>query len=777
MSLSQSKIAICRAQETRLMLLTDDSLEQGPQYVCTTFWTFICTNCSGIHREFTHRVKSVSMAKFTADEVSSLQAGGNERVRQTFFKTWDPSRNFCPDGRYCIVFEVIFLVWFELITAHPFRVPATLTNLGSSSELFMWTGDLQLTGSKKTGLQMLNWQGSKDVYDDRRSFERTTPTAREEFVERHSFERSTPTAREAFVERHSFESSSLADRRSYEKFSRGVRDELHGRWSIEKYTSPRKKDERSLRYCIDQVRSPVTPVRQKSRSARFEIVDDRFREDGPRNVKKYEHYSFSKTESKRRSRSPDARRVRSEQSPPVMSPVKAISGDKAPELKVSEPPSGSRSPDARRVRSEQSPPVMSPVKAISGDKAPELKVSEPPTPKSKARKETDGSSANAKPSQNEVVQPVSLIDFDTDPQSLALTLTTQPIASSPETSGTTSSNDKVSPVDTLEALLFGLSPSVETTESKALVPYVSDASPGITPPARDAAQTEILALPAPEGFEAKVQNVQQLHSMQSFPSRINSLTPQQSTALVLYNQRSNSEPLPNYGEGAAFSNTPQQSSQPASTPAWDASSGNDLRSSGRRELPAVDVAISIHSKCLYVIVNLSYGIWLKPRFLLQELFTSSYAPFAAASSPWQFHPPHGMGYGMQYYPYPTMMVSTKSRNPFDDDSPQVPAPIFHSMSLPLQGQPPNMSPSPPFPYSLASPQFSSSYGMAMPAGAYVGQQLNDNMLNPRHQRSHSDETGESAFASMNPLHQSSSGITYQMQNASNPPLSRGNPFS
>jgi hypothetical protein len=29
-------------------------------------------------REFTHRVKSVSMAKFNAEEVSALQAGGNE---------------------------------------------------------------------------------------------------------------------------------------------------------------------------------------------------------------------------------------------------------------------------------------------------------------------------------------------------------------------------------------------------------------------------------------------------------------------------------------------------------------------------------------------------------------------------------------------------------------------------------------------------------------------------------------------------------------------------
>ncbi|CAL5389104.1 unnamed protein product [Camellia sinensis] len=53
---------------------------RGPQYVCTTFWTFVCTNCSGVHREFSHRVKSVSMAKFNTEEVNALQAGGNESV-------------------------------------------------------------------------------------------------------------------------------------------------------------------------------------------------------------------------------------------------------------------------------------------------------------------------------------------------------------------------------------------------------------------------------------------------------------------------------------------------------------------------------------------------------------------------------------------------------------------------------------------------------------------------------------------------------------------------
>ncbi|CAN6346059.1 unnamed protein product [Urochloa humidicola] len=61
----------------------------GPQYVCTTFSTFICTNCSGIHREFSHRVKSISMAKFTSQEVSALQEGGNECAKEIYFKHWD----------------------------------------------------------------------------------------------------------------------------------------------------------------------------------------------------------------------------------------------------------------------------------------------------------------------------------------------------------------------------------------------------------------------------------------------------------------------------------------------------------------------------------------------------------------------------------------------------------------------------------------------------------------------------------------------------------------
>nr|XP_043624724.1 probable ADP-ribosylation factor GTPase-activating protein AGD14 [Erigeron canadensis] len=70
----------------------------GPQYVCTSFWTFVCTTCSGIHREFTHRVKSVSMAKFTSQEVIALQGGGNASAKEIYFKEWDSQRQSYPDS-------------------------------------------------------------------------------------------------------------------------------------------------------------------------------------------------------------------------------------------------------------------------------------------------------------------------------------------------------------------------------------------------------------------------------------------------------------------------------------------------------------------------------------------------------------------------------------------------------------------------------------------------------------------------------------------------------
>ncbi|KAK2987700.1 hypothetical protein RJ640_002495 [Escallonia rubra] len=83
-----------------------------------------CINCNslGPHREFTHRVKSVSMSKFTSQEVEALQKGGTQvqgspnffysplgltylltrdwrrRARDIFLTDWDPQRQRLPDS-------------------------------------------------------------------------------------------------------------------------------------------------------------------------------------------------------------------------------------------------------------------------------------------------------------------------------------------------------------------------------------------------------------------------------------------------------------------------------------------------------------------------------------------------------------------------------------------------------------------------------------------------------------------------------------------------------
>ncbi|CAI5725433.1 unnamed protein product [Peronospora effusa] len=74
-----------------------DCNEMMPQYICLDFNTFVCTACSGIHREFAHRVKSISMSKFTESEVKTMiNHGGNEAAQKYWRSKHDPS--FRPSG-------------------------------------------------------------------------------------------------------------------------------------------------------------------------------------------------------------------------------------------------------------------------------------------------------------------------------------------------------------------------------------------------------------------------------------------------------------------------------------------------------------------------------------------------------------------------------------------------------------------------------------------------------------------------------------------------------
>ncbi|KAF0719910.1 Aste57867_707 [Aphanomyces stellatus] len=67
-----------------------DCNEMGPQYICLDFNTFICTACSGIHREFSHRIKSISMSTFADTEVKNIiKVGGNEAAQKFWLARFD----------------------------------------------------------------------------------------------------------------------------------------------------------------------------------------------------------------------------------------------------------------------------------------------------------------------------------------------------------------------------------------------------------------------------------------------------------------------------------------------------------------------------------------------------------------------------------------------------------------------------------------------------------------------------------------------------------------
>lgn len=71
-----------------------DCHQRGPTYVNVTIGSFVCTSCSGLLRGLTppHRVKSISMATFTNEEIELLRCRGNEYCRKVWLSLYDGDR-------------------------------------------------------------------------------------------------------------------------------------------------------------------------------------------------------------------------------------------------------------------------------------------------------------------------------------------------------------------------------------------------------------------------------------------------------------------------------------------------------------------------------------------------------------------------------------------------------------------------------------------------------------------------------------------------------------
>ncbi|KAG8375525.1 hypothetical protein BUALT_Bualt10G0108800 [Buddleja alternifolia] len=671
----------------------------GPQYVCTTFWTFVCTNCSGVHREFTHRVKSVSMAKFKEEDIMALQAGGNERARQIYFKAWDPHRNSHPDG----------------------------SNLHRLREFIKHVYvDRKYAGANN--LSMVNLDANNQP-NERPSYEKSSWAARGGFLTRRSLER--------------------------------TRDDSYERSSFEKSSPSKTNNDRNFRNMMEE-RSPRS-VTNRSVPTRFEIVDDRFRDDG--SVKHYDRCSIR--DSRGGTGSPESQGSNTKSFQEIR-PVKDIFGDKFPPLKIGEPPNGNDDKDdegstrgqpSSQRSTAKSLPEIRPVKDTLGEKVPPLKVGEPPKAnddEGSARGQKVADATNPGPSdeqqkQNKTVNSNSLIDFDANleptyntaaPQA-HLTASNNNEKSSSDPSPTNEMSANAAKMDSVESLLFEL--SAPTTPPSSGTSQMSSGATAAQPNSFKA--TDVGSLKAPQ--------VSNSAGALSITSQVadNDLRPLTSVRL-------------------------EKSSQAAE-------SGDGSTPSGRKELPV-------------------------------DLFNSNFGAFPPAIADWQVIPSHGMGYGMQFH-HPSMPVAAfptspaKPTNPFDIGVAgcQVQAAMFPSMSS-LQGALPNMPAatsvqSQPSPYATALSSHVPPYGVNMPLGkhilffsalqryisstsfninlnflfyfivpgAYMGQQLNNIPLT-RPQGIASFGSSQDAVASINSI-QLARG-TDSPHAAPNSSLSRGNPF-
>ncbi|CAG0921798.1 unnamed protein product [Notodromas monacha] len=107
-TMASSKRAV-RQEDTNLTKLREigarlenktcfDCGQKGPTYVNTTIGSFVCTHCSGLLRGLTppHRVKSISMASFTPEELDNLSKHGNHFCRGVWLGSYDEKLGY-PD--------------------------------------------------------------------------------------------------------------------------------------------------------------------------------------------------------------------------------------------------------------------------------------------------------------------------------------------------------------------------------------------------------------------------------------------------------------------------------------------------------------------------------------------------------------------------------------------------------------------------------------------------------------------------------------------------------
>lgn len=672
----------------------------GPQYVCTNFWTFVCTTCSGIHREFTHRVKSVSMAKFTSQEVAALQGGGNKRARDIYFKEWDSQRQSAPDS----------------------------SNVERLRDFIKHVYvDRRYTGERNYGKPPSMKMDNKEDFSENRKTDAYQGGSRsppyEDTHEHRYNERSSPGGRS---------------------------DDKYSRYSYDERRSP-GYDQESRQY-NDYKRSPARP----------EMINDWRREDRFGNGRKVEDRRISDGDPKLEGRSPE-RPKEDTSSPPMVRPVREILGDNVVPLRISEPPKSIVSRPVDVSAPTQRTASSSSLGSATGNPT-EVKVEntgslidfdadpEPPAAASvpQAQQATIPQSIAHSPS---ATNDNNWASFDFAPENKAsqvpkanplesvLSQLSVPVpgpghilglhsgAGAPATAAVgnpTNASLFASAGNTSMLPFNSVAPAATPVNNLSILHAggVSATAPGLAP-----------AMPVNGGNSfTSVTEAGQWPSVQHqqpslFPVSTGHSTTQQFTPpLTSGNQIWNVSPASNVQVSLTtpYAGTPPIVSNPASgvmSAGLSQPSAVEVKPTGRRELPV-------------------------------DLFAATFSPYPAAIPGWPSGPARGMGFTAQYNSVPasipTFLQPPKSANPFDLSEP-VQAQHFPSMT-PLHAALPNMphssglqhasslgTPSPVWmspqssPYPPALPSQAPPYSSSIHPRAYVAQQAPSSMPFAGHQ--------------------------------------------
>ena len=98
--MSQDALAkrIRKLQRQKKNRLCFDCGDRGPNNVCIPFGIFVCDQCAGVHRSFSHRIKGISMSRWSEEEVSDIEEKGNIAGSKVYLKGWDEDSFPRPDS-------------------------------------------------------------------------------------------------------------------------------------------------------------------------------------------------------------------------------------------------------------------------------------------------------------------------------------------------------------------------------------------------------------------------------------------------------------------------------------------------------------------------------------------------------------------------------------------------------------------------------------------------------------------------------------------------------